>query len=95
MYKWAYGGWTSAGIDAWTLGMEASAVIGLRTARMATGGVDMAEEARLMVSEKMQAALELQAALVSGRMGSDPLAGTRKVLRHYSRKVKANRKRLG
>ncbi|WP_240700150.1 hypothetical protein [Sphingomonas gei] len=95
MYKWAYGGWASAGIDAWTLGMEASAVIGLRTARMATGGVDVAEETRLMVSEKMQAALELQAALVSGRLGSDPLAGTRKVLRHYSRKVKANRARLG
>ncbi|TGX53735.1 hypothetical protein E5A73_12075 [Sphingomonas gei] len=75
--------------------MEASAVIGLRTARMATGGVDVAEETRLMVSEKMQAALELQAALVSGRLGSDPLAGTRKVLRHYSRKVKANRARLG
>lgn len=95
MYKWAYGGWADAGIDAWTLGMEASAVIGLRTLRMATGGVDAGEEARLMISEKMQAALELQTALATGRLGQDPLAGTRKVLRHYRRKVKANRTRLG
>jgi hypothetical protein len=70
-------------------------VIGLRTVKMAAGGADAAEEARLMVSEKMQAALELQAALVSGRLGGDPLAGTRKVLRHYRGKVKANRTRLG
>ncbi|MDP5280982.1 hypothetical protein Q9Q95_18805 [Sphingomonas sp. DG1-23] len=95
MYKWAYGGWASAGIDAWTLGMEASEVIGLRAAKMAAGGIDAAEEAQLMVSEKMLAAFELQAAMVSGGLGGDPLVGTRKVLRHYRRKVKANRKRLG
>ncbi|ATY34674.1 hypothetical protein CVN68_15965 [Sphingomonas psychrotolerans] len=75
--------------------MEASAVIGLRTMKMAAGGTGAAEEARLMVSEKMQAALELQTALVSGRLGGDPLADTRKVLRHYRGKVKANRTRLG
>ena len=95
MYKWPYGDWVGAGMDAWALGIEASAVIGLRTARMATGGVDVAEEARLMVSEKMLAAFELQVALVTGRLGDDPLTGTRKTLRHYRRKVKANRKRLG
>lgn len=95
MYKWSYNGWASAGFDAWALGMEASAVIGLRTMKMAAGGYDAAEEAQLMVSEKMQAAIELQTALVTGGLGSDPLAGTRKVLKHYRRKVKANRKRLG
>jgi hypothetical protein len=95
MYKWSYDGWASAGIDAWALGMEASAVIGLRTIKMAAGGIDAAEEAQLMVSEKMQAAMELQSALVTGQLGANPLAGTRKVLRHYRRKVKANRKRLG
>jgi hypothetical protein len=95
MYKWPYAGWASAGIDAWALGVEASAVIGLRTARMATGGVDAAAEAQLMVSEKMQSMFELQTALVTGQLGSNPLTGTRKVLRHYRRKVKANRKRLG
>lgn len=95
MYKWPYAGWASAGIDAWALGIEASAVIGLRTARMAAGSIDAAEEARLMVSEKMLAAFELQTALMTGRLGNDPLTGTRKTLRHYRRRVKANRKRLG
>ena len=95
MYKWPYAGWASASLDAWALGMEASAVIGLRTAKMAAGGVDAAEEARLMVSEKMLAAFELQTALVTGRLGDNPLTGTKKTLRHYRRKVKANRKRLG
>lgn len=95
MTKWPYGGWASAGIDAWALGMEASAVIGLRVMRMAAGGTDAAAEAQLMVSEKMQAAFELQTAMITGQLGATPLAGTRKVLRHYRRKVKANRKRLG
>ena len=82
MYKWPYTGWASAGIDAWSLGIEASAVIGLRTVKMAAGGIDAAEEARLMVSEKMLAAFELQAALVTGRLGDDPLTGTSKTHRH-------------
>ncbi|AQR74835.1 hypothetical protein [Sphingomonas sp. LM7] len=95
MYKWPYGDWASAGIDAWALGLEASSVIGLRVAKMAGGGVGAAEEAQLMLSEKMQAAFELQTALVTGRLGDNPLTGTQKVLKHYRRKVKANRKRLG
>jgi hypothetical protein len=95
MYKWPYAGWAGASMDAWALGMEASAVIGLRVAKMAVGGTAAAEEAQLMLSEKMQAAFELQAALVTGRLGDNPLTGTRKTLRHYRRKVKANRKRLG
>jgi hypothetical protein len=94
MYKWPYQGWTNAGLDAWALGMEASAVIGLRVAKMAMGGIGAADEAQLMVAEKMQAAVELQTALVMGQLGTTPLAGTKKVLRHYRRKVKANRKRL-
>jgi hypothetical protein len=95
MYKWPYGGWASAGIDAWTLGMEASAVIGLRVAKMATGDAAAGAEAQLMVSEKVQSMFELQAAMLTGRMGTDPLAGTQKMLRHYRRKVRANRRRLG
>jgi hypothetical protein len=95
MHKWPYNDWTRVGIDAWALGMEASAVIGLRVARMAMGGAGASDEARLMLSEKMDSALELQAAMMTGQLGANPLAGSRKVLRHYRRKVKANRKRLG
>ncbi|MES2988390.1 MAG: hypothetical protein V4808_10835 [Pseudomonadota bacterium] len=94
-YKWPYGSWASTGMDAWMLGMEASAVMGLRMAKIAAGGAGANEEASRMLSEKVQAAIELQAALITGRLGTTPLATTQKTLRHYRRKVKANRKRLG
>jgi len=95
MYKWPYAGWIGASMDAWTLGMEASTVIGLRVAKLAMGGAGADSEARRMVSEKMQAAYELQMAMMTGQLGASPLAGTRKVIRHYRRKVKANKRRLG
>ncbi|RYY23939.1 MAG: hypothetical protein EOP62_18770 [Sphingomonadales bacterium] len=95
MDKWPYSGWAMAGWDAWTLGMESSTVMGLRVARIAMGGPGAGEEAARMVSEKVQSAIELQTALVTGRLGTTPLAATQKTLRHYRRKVKANRKRLG
>ncbi len=94
MYRWPYDGWAKAGWDAWTLGMESSAVIGLRVAKIAMGGPAASEETARMLSEKVQSAIELQTALMTGRLGTTPLASTRKTLRHYRRKVKANRKRL-
>ena len=48
-----------------------------------------------MVAEKVQASLELQAATITGRLGATPVAGTKKAIRHYGRKVSANRRRLG
>ena len=95
MTKWPYAGWLGASMDAWSLGMEASTVVGLRVAKIAAGGAGANDEACRMVSEKMQAAYELQMAMMSGQMGASPLAGTRKIIRHYRKKVKANRKRLG
>ena len=89
-----YTAWASAGLDAWTLGMEASAVIGLRLAKIAIGDAEAGREAQLMVAEKVQAALELQASLLTGRLGSTPLSGTQGLLRHYGRKVRANKRRL-
>jgi hypothetical protein len=95
MYRWPYADWAKAGFDAWALGMEASAVIGMRVAKIASGGDADQRETRLMMQEKMQAALELQFAMATGGLGSTPLAGTQKVLKHYQRKVGANRRRLG
>lgn len=90
--SWA--SWTRAGIDTWSLGLEASGVIALRLTRMAQGGAAASDEAQLMLSEKIASAAELQADLLGGRFGATPLTGTQHVLRHYTRKVKANRKRL-
>lgn len=90
----AYGAWFRAGVDAWSLGMEASTVIGLRMAKLAAGGPDAAREAELMLSEKIRAGFELQAELATAPFGFTPLGGTQKAVRHYRRKVAANRRRL-
>lgn len=94
MYGETYADWWRAGSDAWLLTFEASTVIGMRLATMATGGKAADTEARLMVAEKVQAGWELQSALVTGRLGKTPLAGARNTVRHYRGKVAANRHRL-
>lgn len=90
MFSKAHGAWLRAGMDAWSLGLEASTVVGLRVAKLAAGGGAACEEAQLMFVEKVRAGVELQAALI----GKTPLTGTQKALRHYRGKVAANRKRL-
>lgn len=90
MYSRAYGAWLRAGMDAWSLGAEASTVIGLRMARLAVGGEAASREAQLMIAEKVRAGIELQTAL----FGATPLAAKQKALRHYRGKVSANRRRL-
>jgi hypothetical protein len=47
-----------------------------------------------MVSEKLQAAMELQTRLMTGGLGHTPLLGTQGILKHYRGKVAANSKRL-
>ena len=89
-----YRQWQNLGFDAWTLGLEASSVISLRMAKVLSGGDAQGDEARLMVSEKLAAAFEIQSAMLSGALGRSPSAATKKVLRSYTRKVRANRKRL-
>ena len=86
----AYAAWMRAGIDAWALGVEASAVIGMRAVKCASGGDLDGTEARLMVAEKFASAWTLP----GETFGLTPLAGTRKMLGHYQGKVSANRKRL-
>lgn len=86
--------WLDIGLDAWRLATEASAVIGLRMLRIAAGGPAGDAEARLMVSEKVAAGLELQAKAVRGGLGVSPTDAAARTLNHYRRKVKANRRRL-
>jgi len=86
--------WFDAGLDAWRLGLEASAVIGLRTLKIAQGDADGVAEARRMVSEKIEAGLDLQALAVTGGLGLTPISASARTLAHYRRKVRANRRRL-
>jgi hypothetical protein len=86
--------WLRVGCDAWALGLEASAVIALRTLKMAAGGEAGAAEAHLMVTEKLDAAAALQAKAMTGRLGLNGPSAATATLAHYRRKVRANRRRL-
>ncbi len=87
-------GWTRLGIDAWSLGLEAAAVVGLRTMKLAQGGAAAQTEADLMVREKVESLALLQTRAITGRLGASPAAAARNSIRHYRSKVGANRKRL-
>jgi hypothetical protein len=86
--------WFRAGFYAWSLGLEASSVIALRTLKIAIGGRAAEAEAHRMVSEKIDAGLTLQALALTGRLGLTPNSAATKTLAHYRRKVRANRRRL-
>jgi N-acyl-D-aspartate/D-glutamate deacylase len=89
-----FGPWFGVGLDAWSLGVEAAAVVGLRTLKLAGGGESAAAEAQLMVDEKIAAGLALQSKAMSGALGYSPASVARNALTHYRRKVRANRRRL-
>lgn len=86
--------WLRIGMDAWSLGIEASTVIGLRTLKIAAGGAAGEAEFRLMFAEKFDAGLQLQAKAMKGAMGPTPERAVTASLAHVRRKVRANRKRL-
>jgi len=86
--------WFRVRVNAWSLGMEASSVIALRTLKIAAGGVAAEVEARRMVSEKIEASLALQALALTGGLGLTADGAATKMLAHYRRKVRANRRRL-
>jgi hypothetical protein len=69
------------------LALESSRVIGLRLNRLAAGGKNAADEAHLMVSEKVHAAAKAAATLMTGGSPS-------KVVRQYRKRVPANVARL-
>ena len=86
--------WFRTTFYAWSLGLEASSVIALRTLKIAAGGVAAEAETRRMVSEKLEAGLALQALVLTGGLGLTAHSAATKTLVHYRRKVRANRRRL-
>ena len=63
-------------------------------AEVAAGGVAAEVEARRMVSEKIETGLALQALALTGGLGLTGQSAATKMLAHYRRKVRANRRRL-
>ncbi len=86
--------WLHIGLDTWALGTEAWTVVTLRSMVLALGGSGAWQEAQRMVTEKAAANWSFGAALASGRMGMDPETVMRGTLRHYGKRVRANRRRL-
>lgn len=86
--------WMEIAAEATVLGFESAAVMGLRLAGAARGGRKAEREAWRMYSEKVVALAELQTMFLTGALGATSSAATRGTLRHYQRKVSANRRRL-
>jgi hypothetical protein len=86
--------WLRTCFDAWTLGVEASYVIGLRSLKIASGGPAAEAEAQRMITEKIEAGWALQTKALSGELGHTPHSAASKTLAHYQRKVRENRRRL-
>nr|WP_272887004.1 hypothetical protein [Phenylobacterium aquaticum] len=80
-------------MSAWALGLEATTVIGLRTAKIAAGGRPGGGVAPHGVG-KLAAAWALQLKAATGALGPSPASATARTLAHYRRAVRANRRRL-
>ena len=86
--------WLELGWQSWMLGVEVSSVISARVMKMAAGGEPAQREFELMIAEKAEAATQLQAKLAKLGPQASPAAALNTTLRHYRRKVTANRVRL-
>jgi hypothetical protein len=79
--------WLASAADWTRLGVEAQHVIGLRLLRVAAGGTAAQAECTRMVNEKALALLEATMTFATG-------GSTRKVIRRYRSRVRANARRL-
>ncbi|WP_297512559.1 hypothetical protein [uncultured Caulobacter sp.] len=86
--------WASLAFDTWSLGLEASSVIGLRLMKLAAGGAAAQAEAQLMVGEKLAAGMTLPMLAMTGQLGATHAAIASGSVAHLRRKVRANRRRL-
>jgi hypothetical protein len=70
------------------LAVEANGVVALRMMKLMRGGKRARREARIMVSEKIDAAFEATARLMAGASGDE-------IVHRYRKHVAVNAKRLG
>jgi hypothetical protein len=86
--------WFRIAADSWSLGIEAAAVVAMRTAKIAAGGAAAEAEARRMVCEKIEAAGALQMMALTGALGWSAPAAAAKTVAFYRHKIRGNRRRL-
>jgi len=94
----SWNAWFGLASQAALLGWEAQNVMALRMMRLAAGGALARSESARMISEKMFALGEAQAAAAMAAMttttGGDSTRVAKKVMRVYKRRVRKNRRRL-
>jgi len=91
----SWNAWFSLSSQAALLGWEAQNVMALRLMRLAAGGALAQSESARMISEKMFALGEAQAAAaVAAMKGGDSPRVAKKVLGVYKKRVRKNRRRL-
>ena len=91
----AWNEWCALSLQTARLGWEAQSVIALRFMRLAAQGSGSQAEARRMVTEKMAALVEAQAAAAAAAIkGGNSHRVAKKVLGVYKTRVRANRRRL-
>jgi hypothetical protein len=91
----AWNTWCALSLQAARLGWEAQIVIALRMMRLATQSAGSQTEARRMVTEKVAAFAEAQAAAAGAAIkGGKDHHVAKKVLGVYKKRVRANRRRL-
>jgi hypothetical protein len=91
----AWSAWYALSLQAARLGWEAQNVVALRLIRMAAQSPGNQTEARRMVTEKVAALAEAQAATVATVIkGGKSHRVAKKVLGVYGKRVRANRRRL-
>jgi hypothetical protein len=91
----AWNAWCALSLQTARLGWEAQSVIALRLMRMATQSPGSRSEARRMVTEKVTALGEAQAATVAAVIkGGKSHRVAKKVLGVYRKRVRANWRRL-
>jgi len=91
----SWNAWLGLSSQAALLGWEAQKVMALRLVRLAAGGALAQSESARMISEKMLALGEAQAAAALAAMqGGDSPRVAKKVMGVYKRRVRRNRRRL-
>jgi hypothetical protein len=85
----------SAGFAGMSLAWNVPQVMALRLAKIARGGKRGQAESSLMVSEKVAAMAQAQGIMARAMMTGSMGKGADAVTRLYSRKVAANKRRLG
>ena len=86
--------WGRLAFDTWQISFEAASVVWLRSLRIMAGGRLAEREAERMVREKLMANMMLWPALMAGGLSQAPVQFSARAIGHYSRPVRANRRRL-